>query len=168
MKAKIFLLTSLFLIPFGAEAQAQSAAGSASGAGALVRIEDGSSTSNTSNVGGTVNNVGVQNSSGLLVPGRSSQGSITCEVPVFEASAGVTNPGNGFSQTQSVVFSFRTPIRSQAQANCEEHSAVVLQQAQLDTTLNLINVCLDFKSRGVILNETAPAELIAACNMIAN
>ena len=165
MKANISLLTILALfIPTQAFAQVQ--AGAASGAGALVRIEDGSSTSNTSNVGGTVNNVGVNNSSGLLVPGRSTQESITCEVPVFEASAGMANPGNGFSTTQSVILSFRTPLRSQAQVNCEEHSSIVLLQSQLDTTLNLINVCLDFKSRGVVLNENAPAELIAACNMI--
>ena len=168
MKTKICLLASFFLVTFvlpqSAKAQAQSAAGAA--AGALIRIEDGSSTNNESNVGGTVNNVGVQNSSGLLVPGRSTQESITCEVPVFEASAGMANPGNGFSTTQSVILSFRTPLRSQAQVNCEEHSSIVLLQSQLDTTLNLINVCLDFKSRGVVLNENAPAELIAACNMI--
>jgi hypothetical protein len=160
-----FAITFLaLLIPTQAFAQVQ--AGAASGAGALVRIEDGSSTNNESNVGGTVNNIGVNNSSGLLVPGRTTQGAVSCEVPVFEASAGMTNPGNGFSSTQSIVISFRTPIGGQAQANCVAHSGVILQQARLDTTLNLINFCLEMKAAGVTFNETAPPELIEACNMV--
>jgi hypothetical protein len=136
--------------------------------GALVRVNQGSTTENTSNVGGTVNNVGVNQSSGLLIPGRTTQGTVSCEVPVFEASAGMTNPGNGFSTTQAIIFSFRTPLGGQAQANCVAHSGVVLRQAELDTILNLINYCQEMTAKGVVFNDTAPAELIAACNMIEN
>lgn len=142
----------------------------AAGAGALVRVNQGSSstTENTSHVGGTVNNVGVNNNSGVVVPGRATQDGVTCEVPTFEASGVLTNPGNDFSQSQSVVLSFRTPLRSLAQVNCENRSSVVLRQSELDTTLNLIRFCVDMQSLGVSLNEMAPQELVEACKMIGN
>jgi hypothetical protein len=148
-------------------AQAQNAtAVSSAGAGALVRIDGGSSTSNTSNVGGTVVNQGINNSASTNFPGRAQQGDIVCEVPVFEVSAAMTNPGNGFSMNQAIIATFRTPLNSLAQRNCEERSSVALQQSRLDTTINLIKVCQDFENSGIVLNENAPEELLAACNMV--
>ena len=163
MKANILIYsaTSLsLLIPTQVMAQ------SASGAGALVRIEGGSSTENHSTVGGTVVNQGINNNASLGFPGRAQQDDVICEVPVFEVSAAITNPGNGFSMNQSIIATFRTPLQSTAQANCEARSAISLQQSRLDTIINLIKVCQDFESQGIVLNENAPEELLDACNMV--
>ena len=146
----------------GSEAASSATAGSTD----LRQLQQSSQTENNSTVGGTVNVVGVSNTGGVVVPGRSAQGDIICESPVFEVSGVFTNPGGNFSSSQSVIASFRTPIGGQAHSNCEARSAVALEQAQLDTTINLIRVCQDFKAQGIELNENAPEQLLDACGMI--
>lgn len=175
---KLATTTFILLISFNLPVLAQSASSSAGSSGSdaaasatagstdLRQLQQNSTTENTSNVGGTVINSGVNNSANLSIPGRAQQGDIVCEVPVFEISAAMTNPGHGFGLNQSVIASFRTPIGGQAHSNCEARSAVALQQSMLDTTINLIRVCQDFKNQGIVLNETAPTELLNACRMI--
>jgi hypothetical protein len=151
------------LVNAGAEAESSS-----SGNLNLEQYRQSNTTENTSTVGGTVNNVGVNNSAGILVPGRSSQGqgSAECEVPVFEVSAAATNPGNNFSTSLGIIAGLRVPLGSEAQRNCNRRSSILVRQAELDTTLNLIRFCLELKSQGVSINESAPIELVEACSMI--
>lgn len=166
---KYLWMLTLLAIPTPVLAQENSATStSGSAAGALIRVDQGrgSTTENTSNVGGTVVNQGINNSSSLNIPGRAQLGDIVCEVPVFEVSAAMTNPGNGFSVNQSIIATFRTPLRSAAQEACERRSELSLLQAELDTDINLIRFCLDLRSQGVELNENAPKEITSACNMV--
>jgi hypothetical protein len=153
------------LVNAGAEAESSS-----SGNINLEQYRQSNTTENTSTVGGTVNNVGVNNSAGILVPGRSSQGqgSAECEVPIFEVSAAATNPGNGFSTSLGVIAGLRIPLDSEAQRNCNRRSSILVRQAELDTTLNLIRFCLELQDQGISINENAPLELVEACSMIEN
>ena len=119
--------------------------------------QGGSATS----LGGT-NSLNINNTSLpeiRLAPARSTQGDVSCEVPVFEVSYVPSHSGY-------VALSLRTPLPSRSQINCERRSTLVLEQAQLDNTLDLMQTCLTLEAIGATLTETAPEELIAACAMV--
>lgn len=169
----------LFLYPFPVYAQLQSnsegslnrvdasAESASSGNIDATNLRQIDSTNNTSTVGGTVNNVGVNNSSGLLLPGRAIQDGVECEVPMFEISAVGTSPGNGFDETLGILAGFRIPLRSSAQRSCEERSELKLRQAQLDTLINLTRFCIELDTLGYTINEEeSPIEIIQACNLV--
>ena len=179
MKKLFILLSSLFLLqqPSFVSAQVQSqsegsltgaeASSSSSGNLGISQLRQEDITNNTSTVGGTVNNVGVNNSTGLFLPSTAVQDGVECDVPVWEFSIVGTAPNNGFDASGALLTGIRIPLGSRAHNACERRSQLKLRQAELDTMINLAKFCLELDQLGISINiEQSPEELINACRVV--
>lgn len=162
-----YLLPFLLLIPSPVFAQVSATSTSTPGAssasaGALgLGVVNESNTSNLSQLGGTINNVGNNVGSTFNVPSYAGIRDLRCEAATVEGSVFGTQ---AHSFSSGVVVSLRMPISNQAHRNCLELSSLYRQQTELDLYINVSKFCVEAASLGIDLTG-APDYIKQVCNI---